>query len=172
MSLTVFELSQEAYDLATLVDSIEPVIDEETGEVLKDESEILDELAATLQEDIENKLDNIGFLIRESEVVEQARKDEAKRLTGLAKSESKKQERLKYLANFLLKGEKRETKSFKFSYRKSTAVNIIDEGAVPPEYIKVKEVFSFDKKAIADKLKEFEPVDGCELKVSNNLQIR
>jgi hypothetical protein len=170
--MTVFELSEEALHLKELIENVEPIINEETGEVLSDESDVIEALEIELNGHIEDKLENIGWLIKESEHLQKARKEEAKRLNELAKSEDKKQDRLKYLANFLLKGNKKETKSFKFSYRKSTSVDIVDEAKIPPEFIKVKEVFSFDKKAIMEKLKDFEEVEGAELEVKNNLQIK
>ena len=171
MKKTVYDIKAEYQAIQDLLE--QPLeVDEETGEVLNDNTETVRELLNELEESKEQKADNIAYLIKENEMIEKSLKDEAKRLQERAKMFARIQDDLKNLLKFLLNGEKIKTPHFTISYRKSTSVRVIDESKIPPEYIKVKEVFSVDKKAIAEKLKNFEPVDGATLDLKESVIIR
>ena len=169
--MKVYEIKQEFYAIQELLE--QPLeIDEETGEVLQDNTEIVQELLNELEANKEDKADSICYLISENKMYETQLKDEIKRLQARAKMFARVQSDLKELLRFLLHNEKLKTQHFTISYRKSTSVNITDDSKIPAEFIKVEEVFKIDKKAIAEKLKEFEVVDGAELEVKENITIR
>jgi hypothetical protein len=171
MKATVFDIKKEFYAIQELLE--QPLeIDEETGEVLQDNTEIAQELLNELEANKEEKADNICYLISENKMYEDQLKDEVKRLQARAKMFARVQENLKELLEYLLNGEKLKTKNFTISYRKSTSVNIIDESKIPAEFIKVKEEFKIDKKAISKELKEFNQVAGATLEVKQNISIR
>jgi len=169
--MKVYEIAKEFQAIQELLE--QPLeIDEETGEVLEDNTELIQQLLSELEANREQKADNICYLISENKMIEMQLKAEAKRLQERAKTLSNTQERLKDLLKFLLHGEKLKTTHFTISYRKSASVKIVDESKIPADYIKVEEVYKIDKKAIADKLKDFWIVKGAELEVKNNLTIK
>ena len=65
-----------------------------------------------------------------------------------------------------------ESARAKITFRKSTAVNITDESKLADGFKKVETVVKIDKKAIGDALKFGEKVDGAELIVNQNIQIK
>lgn len=67
---------------------------------------------------------------------------------------------------------KLETPLFKLSLRTNKSVNVIDEGAVPAEYIKTKTTTSVDKSTLRKVLMAGEAVAGVELKESQSLIIK
>ena len=132
---TVFDIKQEFYKLQELLERDEFVVDEETGEVLEDNTELLKELASEIEATRDEKLENIEYLKRDFKLKQQALKDEAKRLSERAKSFELAQKKLLDLQDFLLAGEKLKTDKFTFYYGSSEALEIEDESAVPPDFI-------------------------------------
>ena len=68
--------------------------------------------------------------------------------------------------------EKTKAGTFALSFRKSEAVIIKDELALPTEYVKTKTTTAPDKTAIKNAIKSGEVVPGAELQVNHNLQIK
>ena len=68
--------------------------------------------------------------------------------------------------------EKEKAGTFSLSFRKSEAVVIKDELALPTEYVKTKTTTAPDKTAIKNAIKSGEVVPGAELQVNHNLQIK
>jgi hypothetical protein len=86
---------------------------------------------------------------------------EIERLTNLKNSYTKKSERIKIRVDYLMKIfgiDKMDTEFNKLSFHTSSSVEIIDEGLLPAEYIKVKETKSPDKTAIKEAIKSGETV--------------
>ena len=169
--MKVYEIREEFKELQELIE--QPLeIDQETGEILEDNTELIQQLLSELEATKEQKADSICGLIAENKMYETQLKAEAKRLLERAKMFANTQERLKNLLNFLLSGEKLKTSHFTISYRTSTRVKIVDEAKIPADYIIVEEIFKIDKKAIGAKLKEFETIEGAELEINNNILIK
>jgi len=79
-----------------------------------------------------------------------------------------------YLSYTLLKTETKEleTEVAKLSFRKSEAVSILDDSIIPEEFTKEIVSVSVDKTAIKKAIKEGRSIDGAELIVKQNLQIK
>ena len=117
----------------------------------------------------------IAIITRKFESFEKTIDDEIKRLQALKKSYKSNKERLKqYLAYNLeqLWKDKLETELFKFSFRKSEAVEILDEDKIPADYKKQEIVYKIDKTAIKKDLKDWKEVPWTNLKINKNLQIK
>jgi hypothetical protein len=164
------DIKSDIYSLIEMLEAPEEV-NEETGEVV-DNTLVLQELLDEVNADKADKADDICYLIREAKTDEEYIASEIKRLQARKKMFENKQDSLKELLNYLLGGEKLKTAKNTISYRNTSSVTIVDESLIPAEFIKVKEVFSVDKKAIGAKLKEFEVVDGAELTVKKTISIR
>lgn len=68
--------------------------------------------------------------------------------------------------------EKTKAGTFALSFRKSEAVVIKDEAAIPAEFIKTKTTTAPDKTAIKAAIKNGQEIAGAELQVNQNLQIK
>lgn len=144
--------------------------------LLDNEEATTEELADTLDginDAIEVKVDNICRVRKYLEGKVEVYKAEAKRLTELAKQAENNADSMKNYLDEQLKRmniKKMDTELFKLSYRKSDSVNVIDLDAVPDEYKRI--TIAPDKTAIKKAIKDGETVNGAELVVNQNLQIR
>ena len=64
------------------------------------------------------------------------------------------------------------TPTLKLSFRKSEAIEILDEDEIAVEFIKVKETKTVDKTKLKAAIKEGRPVAGAKLVINQNLQIK
>ena len=159
MSLSIYEIEQE----------IMALVDPETGEIT--DYDALDKLNIAREE----KIENIAMWIKNLNAEAKAIREEEKNLAERRKAaENKSESHEKYLDR-ALSGEKFSTAKIAISYRKSTAVNILDE----EQFIKKADVTylipqapKIDKKAITDALKSGAVIDGAELIERNNIQIK
>lgn len=158
------------YDLTieyqNALDTLE--IDPETGEVLN--MDALDAVTGALQ----NKAEAIACYIKGLLAEGQALKAEEAALYQRRKQAEKKAERLKeYLANALLSAgmNKLKTSRCALSFRRSEQVKIIDEDALPAEYVRTEIVKKPDKTALKTALQKG-AITGAELVECNNLQIK
>lgn len=163
----LYEIDKNLYQLL----EFDMVVDEETGEILFEESDI-DNLLLSRDEKIENTGCYIKNLLSDIEQL----KAEEKSLKERRQTKEKKVERLKkYLADsMLLFGDKKfETPRVALSFRKSKQVEI-DEGVVlPEEFIKVKVEKSPDKTKLKDAiLKQGESFEGVRIIEKENLQLK
>ena len=144
--------------------------------LLDNEEATADDLADTLDginDAIEVKVDNICRVRKYLEGKVEVYKAEAKRLTELAKQAENNADSMKNYLDEQFKRmniKKMDTELFKLSYRKSDSVNVIDLDAVPEEYKRI--TIAPDKTAIKKAIKDGETVNGAELVVNQNLQIR
>ena len=98
---------------------------------------------------------------------------EIKRLQAIKKTASNCSKRLKESLSYGMQTmgyDKVDVGLHKISYRRSTAVNILDEAHIPNQYIKVET--KIDKESIKRDLKEGILIPGAELVTNQNIQIR
>ena len=145
--------------LATAIDG-GIVFDEETGEVLFD-SENLDALEIAFTD----KVEACGIVAKHAASMADQIRAEEKRLAERRRAYERKEQRLKdYMAGCMerLGQTKVETPRGVVSLRKKPAhVEIIDEDAIPDEYMRVTK--SPDKRAISAAVKDGENVPGAAL---------
>ena len=159
--MKLYELAENYNELLALLDN-----EEATAEELADTLDGINDA-------IEVKVDNICRVRKYLEGKVEVYKAEAKRLTELAKQAENNADSMKNYLDEQLKRmniKKMDTELFKLSYRKSDSVNVIDLDAVPEEYKRI--TIAPDKTAIKKAIKDGETVNGAELVVNQNLQIR
>lgn len=163
----LYEIDKNLYQLL----EFDMVVDEETGEILFEESDI-DNLLLSRDEKIENTGCYIKNLLSDIEQL----KAEEKSLKERRQTKEKKVERLKkYLADsMLLFGDKKfETPRIALSFRKSKQVEIDEDVVLPEEFIKVKVEKSPDKTKLKDAiLKQGEVIEGVKVIEKENLQLK
>lgn len=163
----LYEIDRNLYQLL----ENDMVVDEETGEILFDESDI-DNLLLTREEKLENTGCYIKNLLSDIEQL----KAEEKNLKARRQTKEKKVERLKsYLSNsMLLFGDKKfETPRIVLSFRKSKQVEIDPEAKIPQDYMTVKVEESPNKTKLKDAiLKQGLSFDGVQVVEKENLQLK
>lgn len=160
---TLYEINQNILNCITTEEGM--TVNTETGEVI--DVAALEALELERSEKIRNialwikNLKSDATALDAEEKVFKARKDAAK----------KKAEQLSgYLAS-VLNGEKVTGTDFAISWRKSTAVNVLDEKALPPTFL-VPQPPKVDKTGISKALKNGETVSGAELIERQNMTIK
>lgn len=160
---TLYEINQNILNCITTEEGM--TVNTETGEVI--------DLKALEQLELERseKIRNIALWIKNlksdvnaldaEEKAFKARKDAAKRKAEQLSS---------YLAS-VLNGEKVTGTDFAISWRKSTAVNVLDEKALPPTFL-IPQPPKVDKTGISKALKAGETVTGAELIERQNMTIK
>ena len=144
--------------------------DDETGEVLFDES-MIDQLEGEFYD----KIDNICAYIKNQEALKAGISEEVKVLNDRKKSTDKKIDYLKKLITDSM--ERREVKKIetprnRISFRKSVSVNVLDENQIDGSYFVEKVERKLDKKTLLADLKNGVEVDGAELLEKQNIQIK
>lgn len=144
-------------------------IDEETGAI--DGMDTVEEL----QGSIEEKGESVALYIKELEAFAEDIKAEEKKLKERREQAERKAEYFKtYLAACLDGAElsKLETARVRVSFRKSVSVDIVDETALPLEFLKIVEDVKIDKTAIKKAINSGVEVSGAVLKNNRSLQIK
>lgn len=160
---TLYEINQNILNCITTEEGM--TVNTETGEVI--DLEALEQLELERSEKIRNialwikNLKSDATALDAEEKAFKARKDAAKR---------KAEQLSKYLAD-VLNGEKVTGTDFAISWRKSTAVNVLDEKALPPTFL-VPQPPKVDKTGISKALKNGETVSGAELIERQNMTIK
>lgn len=141
-------------------------IDFETGEIL-DEDQL-----ERLQIERDDKIENVACFIKNLNADIKALKEEEQSLAERRKAKENKVEQLKkYLAGALNNTPFESTRA-RIGFRRSTAVEIVDEAIIPKKYLNKEVVVKVDKKAIGEALKQGVSVKGAELKENFNIQIK
>lgn len=156
--MTLYEIDRQ------ILNAIEYGCDPETGEII--DAAALDALEMAKEE----KTENIILLIKDLTAENKAISEEEQ---ALAKRRRAGENRVEWLKNYLmasLDGEKFKTPRCSASYRKTAAVSIIDESAIPSEYIRTKT--EPNKMAIKDALKAGETIPGATLEDRVSLIIK
>ena len=125
----------------------------------------------------ETKLENIACYVKNLVAEVEALKTEEKNLNSRRKSKEKLVERLTYMLDNDLKGQKFETARCTISYRKSTST-VVDEGVFLKKYKNKKDMcekiinYKYDKATLKKKLQAGEKIDGVSLSENNNISIK
>lgn len=167
------------YDInEALMNVVEYGFDIETGEVLEgnDLTAKIDELHLDLNE----KLVNIACLIKSLDAEAEAIKNEKAKLAQRQKTTENKAEWLRKYIDGYLKSTVPEEKLPKFKlndpravigYRKSTVVDIVNEGKIADDYL-IPQPSKIDKTKIKNALKGGIEVDGAVLVEKENISIK
>jgi seryl-tRNA synthetase len=162
MSFTLYELTGRYRDLLELVD-------------MDDDAERFTDTLEMLEGDINDKVENIGKLVRsiEGEVI--TLESEKKRIEQRISARKNNVIRLKnYLYQSLegLNKDKIKTPLFTAWIQNNPhSVEILDEQKIPKLYL-VEQAPKIDKKAIIDALKSGEQVDGASLTQTKGIRIK
>ena len=153
--------------LRDALEAAEQTIDPETGEIPADWAAFLDDV----QMERDKKCLAVAAYIRECMTEAEAVKTETKRLALRARTAENKAERLKmYLAGTVQTGEKLKNTWVSIGWRKSEAVVIDDETAIPEAYWRIHREVS--KAAVKDALASGELTAGAHIEAKNNIQVR
>lgn len=164
MKLRLYNIQQEYISLA------ESIID--------NDGLLSEEMEAALQinkDQLENKSQCYGFIVRQLEGECDMIDNEIKRLEAMKKSRGKTVDRLKESvskAMLLYEIDKIETPTLKISFRKSESIEIEEESLIDEKYMTVKTTKTPDKKAIKEAIKAGEIVLGVTLKENQNIQFK
>lgn len=146
-----------------------PPIDEETGEVT--DYEALEAIESTFEE----KAESVACYIKALGYEAAAMKTEEDNLEARRKRlEKRKKSLTEYLATCMdaVAKDKISTARCALSFRRSKAVNILDEDKLPPEYIRIVEKKTPDKTEIKNAILSGVVVPGAEVVENRNLQIK
>lgn len=146
------------------------VFDEETGEILFDPDN-LDELEVERNA----KLEAVALFVKSLEAEAAAMREEERKLAERRGRNERKAERLrKYISDSMQRfgDTKLETARVSLGFRRSESVEVVDQTALPIEFVKVKMTETADKAAIKKALKEGQQVAGAQLVENKNLQIK
>ena len=162
--------------LYELSDAIRQVIDrgfaldEETGEITFDETN-LEELRLMFRE----KAEACALYVKDQRALAKAIRDEEKSLAERRRSAERRADRVeRYLLAHIdeLPDRRLETPRVALSTRRSTAVEVVNDGMVPDEYMTYKTTKTINRDAIRKALKAGESVPGCHLEELMNVIIR
>ena len=160
---TLYEINQNILNCITTEEGM--TVNTETGEVI--------DVAAleALELERSEKIRNIALWIKNLKSDTAALEAEEKAFKARKDAAKRKAEQLSgYLAS-VLNGEKVTGTDFAISWRKSTAVNVLDEKALPPTFL-ITQPPKVDKTGISKALKSGETVTGAELVERQNMTIK
>lgn len=169
-NLSLYKLTAEMQEILT--NGFNSACVDEEGEI--DEAKVNDYFNG-LSVAIDTKIDNIASYIKSLKATITAFKNEEEALAKRRKALEKKEERLTdYLSACLQMSNMPyfESTRNKLTFRKSTMVNILNEGIIPEDFMNIKTVRTPDKKAIQMAIKDGEIIDGVELVEKQNIQIK
>jgi hypothetical protein len=148
------------------------------NELNLDEQTVLDTLEGE-STDIEAKITDYGYVIRNMEAFTEAIKTEEKRFTERRKLHEAKVEHIKewLLKNMVACGiSKISCPAFDISVKTNPAKVIIDnEGSIPQEYFKqviIEPVWQLEKKLVTEAIKAGKEVAGAHLEQSKRIEIK
>lgn len=162
--------------LYELSDAIRQVIDrgfaldEETGEITFDETN-LDELRLMFRD----KAEACALYVKDQRALAKAIRDEEISLAERRRSAERRADRVeRYLLSHIdeLPDRRLETPRVALSTRRSTAVEVYNDGMVPDEYMTYKTTKTVNRDAIRKALKAGEIVPGCQLEERTNVIIK
>ena len=161
---TLYELSN---NLAAVIDG-GFVIDEETGEIIYDATDI-ERLEATYID----KVEGCALYVKDLEALASAIKAEEKALADRRRVLENKARRLReYILANIIEQRKIETPRVSLSCRTSKAVEVLDVDALPDQFTRTETTVKPDKRAIKEAIEAGEHVNGAALVVNQNLQIK
>ena len=152
---TLFEINQEILDC----------IDMETGEIIAPEK------LENLQMDRREKLRNIAFVALNASADAKAYEEQKKKFAAREKAAKATVEWAKATLAAELGGKKMKEAEFSISYRKSEAVEVADEAAVPDEF-RIPQPDKIDRAALKAALKNGAVISGAQIVERQNIQIK
>lgn len=162
--MEIFKIAQEFLDLLNEIEELEGELTPELEERLKINAE-----------NMSSKMEGYCKAIRYYEMTVANAKSEKERLDKLIKRSERSQEWMKGAMLDVMEGldkPKVSAGTFTVGTRKSTAVNIIDESAIPARYASEVVTVKIDKTAIKDAIKNGEEVPGAQLVERKSISIR
>lgn len=141
-------------------------VDAETGEII--DSAALDALLMQREE----KLESVALWIKNLQSDALAYKAEKEAFAAREKAALNKADSLKNYLTYALQGKKFSTARCAVSFRKSEAVEILDEASIPQNYVVETVSTKPDKKTIKEAIKAGQEVVGCRLVENLNLSIK
>lgn len=160
---TLYQINDEIKNCIQLND--DTVIGGITGEII-DTAKL-----ESLQMERATKIKNIALWYKNLNAESDALKAEEQAFADRRKRAENKAKQLKEYLAFVLDGEKVKETQFTISYRKSKSVHVIDEKAIPADYL-IPQLPKIDKVGIKKALTDGENIDGVELQESSNIQIK
>jgi hypothetical protein len=154
--MKLYEIDKAIYDC----------VDWETGEII-DPAKL-----EALNMEREKKIEGVALYVKNLEAEAVAIKAEKDAFAEREKQTKKKIESLKDWLSYALNGEKFETPKVKISFRKSEAVEIVDQSALPANFIYYKTEEAVDKASLKIALKNNIQIPGAALIKRNNIQIK
>ncbi len=136
------------------------------------EEEELEKYSKALKIQEKNKVNAIGGYLRETELVAENAKNEAKRILEIAKFYENRAKRIKQSIQWAMESreiEKIETDRFRISFRKSESV-VVDNAILDKKFQKI--IVTPDKIAIKKAIKNGEEVIGAKIITNKNLSIK
>ena len=152
---TLFEINQE----------ILSCIDLETGEIIAPEK------LKNLQIDKREKLRNIAFVALNAAADVKAYEEQEKKFLVRKKAAKATVAWAKETLARELAGQKMKEAEFSISYRKSEAVEVADEAAVPDEF-RIPQPDKIDRAALKAALKNGAVIAGAQIVERQNIQIK
>lgn len=160
---SLYEINQSILNCV----EVEPgtTVNMETGEVID-----LEKLSLLKMERSE-KIRNIALWVKNLKADAKALKEEKEAFYKRQKVAENKAAQLESYLSHVLDGEKVKEKEFSISWRKSKAVNILDEKKIPADFL-IQQAPKIDKAGIRAALKDGDEVPGAELKENVSIQIK
>lgn len=140
-------------------------IDMETGEIIAPEK------LKALQMDKREKLRNIAFIALNAAADAKAYEEQEKKFAARKKAAKSTVEWAKETLARELGGQKMKEPEFTVSYRKSEAVEVADEAAVPDEF-RIQQPDKIDRAALKAALKNGAVIAGAQIVERQNIQIK
>ena len=159
--MQLYKITQDIRQLTNILDEVE--------------SEYLLKELDKLEMNFEEKIKNIVMLMRNYESDITAIDEEIKRLQDLKKYKKNQVESLKNYVAYAMETaqkEKLETDIFKIWFRKSKAVEILEEDKIPEDFTEIVEVKKIDKTELKKALQAGQEIEGAQLVQRKNLQIK
>lgn len=152
-------------NLFQIDEEIMSCVDMETGEVIDTER------LAQLQMDRDTKIENIACWIKNLLSDAEALKAQKQAFADRQKAAESKADSLKKYLSEYLGGQKFSTDKVAISFRKTSAVNVIDMTQIPEEFLKFAEPTA-DKTAIKNAIKAGNVIAGAEIVEGQSISIK
>lgn len=148
-------------------------IDKQILQLIDEDGEINDiEAFEQLQLDRDIKIENTALYIKNLIAEYTAIDEEIRNLKARLESKKKKVERLEMILLYACAGSKFETAKAAISFRKSEAVQLVDEAMIPISFKKEKVTTSIDKTAIKKAIKAGNDIPGAIIEERLNVQVK
>lgn len=167
---SLFSIGTEFYALNDLANDID--FNQETGEIIN-QDEAIQELFNDIKTDLDNKLDNSQYVIRQLLSDAEMLDNEVKRLNAKKSALENRADNLKkMMLSAILASEQKSIKTLyhSFTTRKSESVNIINDNLIPRQYLAIK--YEAKKADIKKAIKDGVEVEGCEIVSKDSLTVK